>query len=109
MGDDYEAYFDVWITFIEIKRKSFFLMRTVLAVGHQLTQMLPQIRPISMPIHRIHFFLWFFINNTINGQFKGITDKPGKELSKKRTGALQAWILVDLYKPYFIISINDEI
>ena len=66
-------------------RKSFFLSWAVLAVGNQLTQVLPQVLPVPMPFHRIHLFLRRFLYYPVQGQFECVIDEPREKLGEERT------------------------
>lgn len=69
--------------FILIKNLlSFLFARRILAIGHQLPQVLPQVLAVTIPVDWIYFLFNFPVDNTVKGQLKHVVYHPRDQLSE---------------------------
>jgi hypothetical protein len=73
---------------IKKTRSSLLFGGTILAVWHQLTQILPQVVGIAVPLNRINLLLGFLVNDLVESQLEGVVYHAGYQLLQQGRGAL---------------------
>ena len=81
----------------------------VLAVGHQLAQLLPEVLAVGVASHRVALLLDLAVDDLVDGEPEGVVEHAGDELAEQRTGALDAGVLVDLDEPHLELAVDEEV
>lgn len=84
-------------------------LRRVLAVRHQLPQLLPQVLPVRVALHGVALLLDLLVDDLVDGEAEGVVEHARDQLAQQRAGALDAGVLVDLDQPHLQLAVDEEV